>query len=114
MARLGFSIYPEHSTPKQDVAYIRMAGKYGFERVFSCLLSVGNRAKEEVIRDFRIRLDAAHEEGMEVMLDVSPAVFERLGISYDHLDPFVEMHADGIRLDEGFNGAQTSSMTCNR
>ncbi len=83
MARLGFSIYPEHSTPKQDVAYIRMAGKYGFKRVFACLLSVGNRAKEEVIRDFRIRLDAAHEEGMEVMLDVSPAVFERLGISYD-------------------------------
>ena len=51
---------------------------------------------------------------MEVMLDVSPAVFERLGISYDNLDPFAEMHADGIRLDEGFNGAQTSAMTYNR
>ena len=114
MARLGFSIYPEHSTPEQDVEYIRMAGRYGFERIFTCLLSVGDRTKEEVIRDFRVRIDAAHEEGMEVMLDVSPAVFERLGISYDHLDPFVEMHADGIRLDEGFNGAQTSAMTCNR
>ena len=114
MARLGFSIYPEHSTPEQDVEYIRMAGRYGFERIFTCLLSVGDRTKEEVIRDFRVRIDAAHEEGMEVMLDVSPAVFERLGISYDHLDPFVEMHADGIRLDEGFNGAQTSSMTYNR
>ncbi len=114
MARLGFSIYPEHSTPEQDVEYIRMAGRYGFERIFTCLLSVGDRTKEEVIRDFRVRIDAAHEEGMEVMLDVSPAVFERLGISYDHLDPFVEMHADGIRLDEGFNGAQTSAMTYNR
>lgn len=87
MARLGFSIYPEHSTPEQDVEYIRMAGRYGFERIFTCLLSVGDRTKEEVIRDFRVRIDAAHEEGMEVMLDVSPAVFERLGISYDHLDP---------------------------
>ena len=106
--------YPEHSTPEQDVEYIRMAGRCGFERIFTCLLSVGDRTKEEVIRDFRVRIDVAHEEGMEVMLDVSPAVFERLGISYDHLDPFVEMHADGIRLDEGFNGAQTSSMTCNR
>ncbi len=114
MARLGFSIYPEHSTPEQDVEYIRMAGRYGFERIFTCLLSVGDRTKEEVIRDFRVRIDAAHEEGMEVMLDVSPAVFERLGISYDHLDPFVEMHANGIRLDEGFNGAQTSAMTYNR
>lgn len=114
MARLGFSVYPEHSTPEQDIAYIRMAGKYGFERVFTCLLSAGDKSKEELIRSFRIRIDAAHEEGMEVLLDVSPAVFERMGISYDHLDPFAEMHADGIRLDEGFDGAKTSAMTYNR
>ena len=30
MVRLGFSIYPEHSTPEQDVEYIRMAGRYGW------------------------------------------------------------------------------------
>lgn len=114
MARLGFSVYPEHAAPEQDTAYIRMAGKYGFERVFTCLLSAGDKSKEELIRDFRIRIDAAHEEGMEVLLDVNPAVFKKMGISYDHLDSFAEMHADGIRLDEGFDGAQTSAMTYNR
>lgn len=114
MARLGFSVYPGHSTPEQDIAYIRMAGKYGFEHVFTCLLSVGDKSKEELIRSFRIRIDAAHGEGMEVLLDVSPAVFERMGISYDRLDLFAKMHADGIRLDEGFDGAQTSVMTYNR
>ena len=111
MARLGFSVYPGHSTPEQDIAYIRMAGKYGFEHVFTCLLSAGDKSKEELIRSFRIRIDAAHGEGMEVLLDVSPAVFERMGISYDRLDLFAKMHADGIRLDEGFDGAQTSVMT---
>lgn len=45
MARLGFSVYPEHSTLEQDIAYIRMAGKYGFERVFTCLLSAGDKSR---------------------------------------------------------------------
>ncbi len=34
MARLGFSIYPEHSTPEQDMAYIRMAGKDRGDEIF--------------------------------------------------------------------------------
>ena len=40
MGRLGVSIYPEHSTPEKDKAYLTLAAKYGFKRVFTCLLSV--------------------------------------------------------------------------
>ena len=40
MARLGISIYPEYSTEEQDIAYIRKAGKMGYRRIFTCLLSV--------------------------------------------------------------------------
>ena len=43
MARLGISIYPEHSTKEKDIEYIRLAGKYGFKRVFTCLLSIGKK-----------------------------------------------------------------------
>ena len=38
MARLGISIYPEHSTEEQDIAYMRKAGKLGYKRIFTCLL----------------------------------------------------------------------------
>ena len=113
MARLGISIYPEHSTREQDIAYIRLAGKYGFKRIFTCLLSVGDKAKEELIDEFRTLNDAAHEEGMEVILDVNPSVFGKLDASYESLAVFKEMHADGIRLDEGFSGMKTSMMTFN-
>lgn len=113
MARLGISIYPEHSTREKDIAYIRMAGKYGFKRIFTCLLSVGEKSKEELVDEFRTLIDVAHEEGMEVILDVSPDVFKRLGVSYEDLSLFAEMHADGIRLDEGFDGMKESRMTYN-
>lgn len=114
MARLGISIYPEHSHLEEDLTYIQMAGAIGFKRVFTCLLSAGDKRKEELVDSFRLRIDAAHKAGMEVMLDVNPAVFQKLGASYQDLSVFREMHADGIRLDEGFDGMQTSALTYNR
>lgn len=113
MARLGISVYPEHSDRNEDIAYIRRAGKYGFKRVFTCLLSMEGKTKEEILEEFRARADAAHECGMEIIPDISPAVFSKLGISYEDLSFFKEMHVDGIRLDEGFDGIKESMMTYN-
>lgn len=113
MTRLGISIYPEHSTKEEDMKYIHLAGKYGFQRIFTCLLSVGEKSRKELIAEFRDLMDTAHEEGMEVILDVNPGVFSRLNITYDDLSFFHEIHADGIRLDEGFDGMKESLMTYN-
>lgn len=113
MARLGISIYPEYSTEEQDIAYIRKAGKLGYRRIFTCLLSVGEKNREEIIGQFCRLADEAHACGMEIIPDVSPAVFSRLGTSYEDLSVFREMHVDGIRLDEGFDGMKESLMTYN-
>lgn len=112
MARLGISVYPEHSTEEKDMEYIRKAGRLGYKRIFTCLLSV-EESREEVIGRFRRLADEAHACGMEIIPDVSPAVFSRLGISYKDLSIFQEMHVDGIRLDEGFDGMKESLMTYN-
>lgn len=113
MARLGISVYPENSTLEKDKAYIKLAAKCGFKRIFTCLLSVEGKTKEEILSEFRELIDTAHEEGMEVVLDVAPFVFEKLGVSYNDLSFFKEMHADGIRLDEGFDGLKESLMSYN-
>lgn len=113
MARLGISIYPEHSVLEEDTAYMKKAGALGYKRVFTCLLSVEGKSREEVIGEFRARADVAHDAGMEITADVSPAVFDRMGISYEDLSVFSEMHLDGIRLDEGFDGIKESMMTFN-
>lgn len=112
MARLGISVYPEHSTEEKDIEYIEKAGRLGYKRIFTCLLSV-EESREEVMGRFRRLADAAHGCGMEIIPDVSPAVFSRLEISYEDLSIFEEMHMDGIRLDEGFDGMKESLMTYN-
>ena len=112
MARIGISIYPEHTTPERDRAYMEMAAKYGCSRIFSCLLSV-TKSREEIGKEFRGQIDFAHRLGMEVILDVAPVVLKRLGVTYDDLSFFSEIHADGIRLDEGFDSLAESIMTYN-
>lgn len=109
---LGISIYPEHSTPDKDKAYLKLASEYGFTRVFTCLLSV-NKPKNEIIAEFKDIIQYATSLNYEVILDVAPAVFDQLEISYDDLSFFYEMGATGIRLDMGFDGAEEAMLTFN-
>ncbi|WP_044642361.1 DUF871 domain-containing protein [Risungbinella massiliensis] len=110
--QFGISIYPEHSTVEQDLAYISLAAKHGFKRIFTCLLSVEGE-KEEILTRFKQTIAHANQLGMQVIVDIAPRVFDRLGISYQDLSFFHEMGAYGIRLDLGFTGLEESIMTFN-
>lgn len=112
LRRLGISIYPEKSTPQQDKDYITLAHKYGFSRIFTCLLSV-QKPKEEIKADFKDIIDHANSLGFEVILDIAPVVFDELGISYDDLGFFKELGASGIRLDVGFDGNKEAMISYN-
>ncbi len=113
MKKLGISIYPEKSTFDENKAYIESASKYGFDRIFSCLLSVDTERKSEIIREFNEINTYAKTCGMEVIVDVNPRVFKELDISYDDLTFFKEIGADGLRLDMGFTGREEAMMTFN-
>ncbi|WP_195986868.1 MupG family TIM beta-alpha barrel fold protein [Clostridium sp. D53t1_180928_C8] len=112
MGKLGISIYQEKSTEKEILNYIDRAAKQGFSRIFSCLLSV-EESKEEIVRKFKVTNEYAKAKGFEIIVDVSPRVFENLGISYNDLSFFKEIGADGLRLDAGFTGSEESLMTFN-
>ncbi|GLC82193.1 DUF871 domain-containing protein [Lacrimispora brassicae] len=112
MRKLGISIYPEKSDKQEVLDYIKKMSEMGFSRIFSCLLSV-TKAKEEIINEFKEINTFAKEHGYEVILDVSPRVFNDFGISYNDLSFFHELNADGIRLDLGFSGSEESIMTFN-
>nr|WP_077609294.1 MupG family TIM beta-alpha barrel fold protein [Clostridium sp. Marseille-P2415] len=113
MGRMGISIYPEHSEKEKDLAYIRLAGKYGFQRIFTCLLSVEGKTREQLIGEFKELNDEAHRQGMEVIMDANPEVFRRFNVTCGDLSFFSDMHADGIRLDEAFEAGETARMTFN-
>ena len=70
MHRLGISVYPEKSTQKEVYDYLELAAKYGFSRIFTCLLSV-NDPKEKIMKDFGEFMDKAHSLGYVVAVDTS-------------------------------------------
>lgn len=90
MGKLGISIYPERSTFEKDKAYLDLAHQYGFKRVFTSLLKI-NGDKDEVLAGFKKPVDYANSLGREVMVDINPALFEQLGVSYDDLSFFNDM-----------------------
>ena len=112
MGKLGISIYPERSTFEKDKAYLDLAHKYGFKRVFTSLLQI-KEDKEKVLAEFKQVVDYANSLGMEVMVDINPDLFSQLDISYDDLSFFHEMGAYGVRLDIGFTGSEEAKMTRN-
>lgn len=112
MHKLGISIYPEKSTKEEILNYIKLASDAGFTRIFSCLLSV-TEDKDVIKKNFTEINTFAHNLGYEIIVDVSPKVFNELGISYNDLTFFKEIGADGIRLDAGYSGNEESLMTFN-
>lgn len=112
MKKLGISIYPEKSSLEENIKYLNLASKYGFKRVFTCLLSVAGN-KEAIINNFNQVIKHANSLGMEVMVDVSPRIFDELGISYKDLSFFKNLEVWGLRLDLGFSGSEESLMTFN-
>jgi len=113
MHKLGISVYPNHAKLEENLKYIEMASKYGFSRIFTCLLSVDGD-KEEIISEFKTMIEHANNHNMEVLVDVSPRIFEKLEISYKDLSFFKEIGAYGLRLDMGFTGNEESLMTFNQ
>ncbi|MHC5268617.1 DUF871 domain-containing protein [Enterococcus sp. LJL98] len=109
---LGVSVYPDHSDPQEDRSYLELAKKYGFSRIFMSMLEVAEGA-EVVKKKFKDLISFAKDLGFETILDVAPAVFEQLNISYGDLTFFHEVGADGIRLDVGFDGNKEAMLTYN-
>jgi len=112
MRKLGISIYPDKSSKEDILCYIHKAKQVGFSRIFSCLLSL-EKDVTEIKNDFLEINTFAKENGFEIIVDVSPKVFDKLNISYNDLSFFNDIKADGIRLDLGFTGSEESLMTYN-
>ncbi|MGX8680211.1 MAG: DUF871 domain-containing protein [bacterium] len=112
MHRLGISVYPEKASAQEITDYLTLAAKYGFSRIFTCLLSV-QESRETIMKDFGAFMKTAHDLGFIVAVDTNPSVFEHLGATYNDLGPFHELGVDIIRLDGSFGITQDIEITRN-
>lgn len=113
MRGLGISIYPSQGKVEDIENYIELAGKYGFTRIFTCLISEQDKTVEEVVEDFKKLVDTANACGLKVIADVEPAIFKKVGATHNDLKFFHELGLAGIRLDMGFSGIEESIMSYN-
>ena len=110
---LGISIYPDKSNFEEDKAYIELAAKYGFTKIFTALLNIKPDNAEELFAKIKKLGTVAKANSMELMLDIGPQVFKMLNISVDDLTFFSDLGATGIRLDIGFGPEKDAALTRN-
>ena len=124
MKRLGISIYMEKVDLETNLEYIEKAGKKGFKRVFTCMMSAQG-TKEEVLANLQKITAKAHEYNMEVFMDVGPSILAKYGINMggslislftgrkNDLQFFVDAGLDGIRIDQSSTGMEEAFLTHN-
>lgn len=112
MSRLGFSIYPEHNSAKDDKRYIDRMVDLGAVRIFTCLLSAEGDT-QAIFNHYKDVIGYARTKGLEVIVDIAPSIFDKFGVERGDLKLFYEMGATGIRLDEGFSAAENARLTMN-
>lgn len=113
MKRLGISVYTGYGTLEENMEYIKLASSYGFKRIFTCLISLGEKNIDTVVEEFKTIVHYANHCGMEVVADVAPEIFRKFGVNYKDLSFFNNLGLYGIRLDTGFTGLEESIMTFN-
>ena len=86
MSKLGISVYPNRSKLEDDIEYLYLASKYGFQRIFLSLLSVQD---ENSLNKFKDIVKLARKLDMEVVADVAPDVFKDLNVDYKDLRVFI-------------------------
>ena len=83
MKRLGISLYPDQSSFDQNKAYLEMAHKYGYTRIFTSLLQMYGDDGEDLFAVFGQTIDYANRLGFQTIVDINPALFT--AVSYTHL-----------------------------
>jgi hypothetical protein len=113
MRGLGISIYPNHAGVEETIKYIETAAKYGFKRIFTCLICVDEKEMDKTLEEFKQIAGFASSLGMELIADVDYSVFKKFNITYRDLSFFKELGVYGVRLDLGYSGMEESIMTFN-
>lgn len=117
MRNLGISIYPEKDSFEDLKEYVDMARKYGFSRIFTCLLSAQG-GPEEIMKTYGPILRYANELGYEIAVDVNPEVLKNIiGEIKNNVIPdlkfFKNLGVSIVRFDGGFDGSIEANLTHN-
>ncbi|KGA81301.1 outer surface protein [Lysinibacillus fusiformis] len=109
MKRLGISLYPQHSTLDEMKRYVQLAHDNGFDRIFTCLMSLKQEEERQKLQQIN---QFAQQLGFDISADIAPAVFQELNLTYRDIGYLKEhYHLEALRLDMGFSGQEEAFMS---
>ncbi len=111
--RLGISIYQDKHDFKEIKDYICLAHKYGFGRIFTSLLQTTPETKIDDVAKLQKVCEYGKSLGFDMIVDVSPRVFEQLDIVLPDVSFFNKIGATTIRMDAHENGFIEKQITEN-
>lgn len=89
--------------------YVQLAHDNGFDRIFTCLMSLNNEQEREKLKQINA---FAKGLGFDISADIAPNVFEELGLTYRDIGYLKEQyHLAALRLDMGFSGQEEAFMS---
>ena len=107
----GISIYPGlDNTLEENLDLIQKAKSFGLKRLFTSL-HIPETDGEVLKRDLGTILHAAHDCGMEIISDISPATMQLLGIKEFKISAFRMLGITTLRLDYGFGLEEIAHMS---
>lgn len=95
---LGISVYLSEYDPE----YIEQAAKVGCKIVFTSL-QIPEEKTNTVKRNLQYLIKKCNELQLDMMVDISPVIFEKLGIKENDYDALSKLGIKTVRLDSGFN-----------
>ncbi|MDR3241446.1 MAG: MupG family TIM beta-alpha barrel fold protein [Lactobacillaceae bacterium] len=94
----GFSVFLNEDLSNTTVKYIKLMKKTGFSGIFTSL-----HIPEDDAKKYRTRLielgQIAHENQLELMVDISGEALERAGFHFDKIEALTEIGVTGLRMD---------------
>jgi len=107
----GLSIYPGlDNTLEENLALIEDAHRLGLKRLFTSL-HIPETDSKALKRELGTLLHAAHDAGLEIISDISPATMQLLGIKEFKISAFRMLGITTLRLDYGFGLEEIAHMS---
>ncbi|MFV0254676.1 MAG: MupG family TIM beta-alpha barrel fold protein [Erysipelotrichaceae bacterium] len=109
----GVSVYPDLRPITEIEEYLKTASSYGCRRVFSSMFSVEG-SNEQIIDYFREFIKIAHDNKIEVVLDVNTEFLKQLAVEPTDLKLFSDIGVDMLRMDGNYNDERDIKLITNK
>ncbi|MGT2910532.1 DUF871 domain-containing protein [Streptococcus cameli] len=112
MAKLGFSLYPEHYSLETIQAYIQQFQPYHCQKVFLSLLQL-DPSDKDLLDHYAKVVQYCQQVGLDVFADMSPQLIAQLGWQDSLIEAVHRFGLKGLRLDESYEADELVELTQN-